>query len=155
MQRSIVDFGIDAADDWFAILDCGHTRHVRHRPPFVERPWVTTKAGRDSWLGSRFDCVYCDRFEIPAAVECYRRTPIFDQDSLPAGLCREHSTRAGVWAAIEVLEGRLRYVVPAFGMDRVLTPRAPGIVVPEVEHHVEALDRVRFQLAMYRRPKDE
>lgn len=155
MQRAIVDFGLDDDNDWFAVLDCGHTQHVRHRPPFINRVWVTTQAGRDSRLGHRLACVCCDRFEMPAAVVCYRRTPIFDEDSMPSALQREHATRAGVWAKIEVLEGRLRYVVPAMGVKQNLTPETHGVVVPELEHHIEPLGPVRFRLAMYRRPKPE
>lgn len=155
MQRAIVDFGIDAADDRFAVLDCGHTQHVRHRPPFIDRPWVTTEAGRAGRLGHKLDCVCCDRFEMPASAECYRCTPVFDQDSVPVGLRREHKTRTGVWAMIEVLEGRLRYVVPMLAMDCVLTPAVPGVVVPEAEHYIEPRGRVRFQLAMYRSPQAE
>lgn len=28
-----------------AFLSCGHKQHVRHRPPFFERPWITTERG--------------------------------------------------------------------------------------------------------------
>lgn len=154
MQRKMIDFDRDDEGDWFAWLDCGHTQHVRHRPPFIDRPWVTTAAGRQSRLGRPLDCVRCDRFERPAAVVCYKRTPIFDEQTIPAGLRREHATRAGVWAEIEVLDGRLRYVVPMYDMDSVLSPAAPGVVVPEVKHYVELQDHVRFRLAMYRLPKN-
>ena len=40
MQRRIAGFHVDGEGDWVADLDCGHTRHVRHRPPFFNRPWV-------------------------------------------------------------------------------------------------------------------
>ena len=35
---------------------------------------------------------------MPAGLAAYKRTPTFDQDTLPAGLRREHRTKAGVWA---------------------------------------------------------
>ena len=46
---------------------------------------------------------------LPAGLVAYRRTPIFDQDTIPAGLRREHRTASGVWGLITVLEGRLRF----------------------------------------------
>src|SRR4051812_7568539 len=47
--------------------------------------------------------------ELPVGLVAYRRTPIFDQDTIPAGLRREHRTAAGVWGLITVLEGRLLF----------------------------------------------
>lgn len=66
MKRAIIGFRRDEAGDWVALLDCGHPQHVRHRPPFVERPWVETAEGRRSMLGTMLDCVRCDRGEPPA-----------------------------------------------------------------------------------------
>jgi tellurite resistance-related uncharacterized protein len=45
---------------------------------------------------------------LPEGFTAYKRTPMFDQDNLPIGLRREHCTKAGVWALIHVVEGRLR-----------------------------------------------
>ena len=36
---------------------------------------------------------------LPAGLDHYKSTPVFDQDTVPAGLRRAHSTAAGVWAA--------------------------------------------------------
>jgi hypothetical protein len=41
-------------------LECGHNQHVRHDPPYVERPWVITEHGRRSRLGQELNCVRCD-----------------------------------------------------------------------------------------------
>ena len=38
----------------------------------------------------------------------YRSTPVFDADSLPEALRREHRTNAGVWGGVRMLEGALR-----------------------------------------------
>ena len=46
MLRRIAGFHQDSEGDWVAELDCLHTQHVRHRPPFQERPWILTEAGR-------------------------------------------------------------------------------------------------------------
>ncbi len=60
MERAIVGFHRDEAGDWVAELDCGHGRHVRHRPPWELRPWVLTCEGRESHLGFRLTCPKCD-----------------------------------------------------------------------------------------------
>lgn len=59
MQRRIVGFHTDEEAHWVAELDCGHTVHVRHDPPWQNRPWVLTKAGRDAMLGVVLDCKKC------------------------------------------------------------------------------------------------
>ena len=63
MQRTITGYHRDAERHWVAELDCGHNQHVRHNPPWVSRPWVTTAEGRASMLGTALDCRKCDRGE--------------------------------------------------------------------------------------------
>lgn len=60
MERGIAGFHQDEQGDWVADLECGHTRHVRHSPPWQNRPWVTTAAGREQFVGTRLNCVCCD-----------------------------------------------------------------------------------------------
>ena len=50
MQRKIMGYFLDEEENWVADLDCGHSQHVRHIPPWQERPWVTTEEGRDEEL---------------------------------------------------------------------------------------------------------
>ena len=100
MKRAIAGFHLDGEGDWVADLDCGHGQHVRHRPPFVNRPWVVSDTGREAMLGTGLDCVCCDRMEWPDGLVAYRRTPEFDETTTPAGLKSEHATKRGVWARI-------------------------------------------------------
>lgn len=60
MQQPITGFHQDDEGHWVAELACGHNQHVRHNPPFVERPWVTTAAGRHAKLGTMLACRKCD-----------------------------------------------------------------------------------------------
>lgn len=60
MKRQIIGFHQDEHADWVADLACGHTQHVRHQPPWQQRPWVTTAEGRRSRLGVELDCKKCD-----------------------------------------------------------------------------------------------
>jgi hypothetical protein len=57
--RAIVRFRQDEEQQWVAELECGHTQHVRHDPPLVERPWVLTPAGRAARLGQQLGCAKC------------------------------------------------------------------------------------------------
>jgi hypothetical protein len=63
MERKIIDYHQDEYGDWVADLDCGHGQHVRHQPPFINRPWVTTEEGRRSKMGVVLNCVKCDQIE--------------------------------------------------------------------------------------------
>lgn len=60
MERRIVGFHQDDERHWVAELECGHTQHVRHDPPWVNRPWVTSARGRESMLDFMLNCRLCD-----------------------------------------------------------------------------------------------
>jgi len=57
--RAIVGFHQDDEGHWVADLECGHTRHVRHDPPWQQREWVVTEDGRAKWIGKSFECLKC------------------------------------------------------------------------------------------------
>ena len=61
MKRAIVGFHQDDEHHWVADLECGHSQHVRHDPPWQLRPWVVTEEGRSRFLGTQLECVKCDR----------------------------------------------------------------------------------------------
>lgn len=81
---------------------------------------------------------------LPQGLIAYKRTPTFDQDSLPAGLRREHRTKEGVWALIHVIEGHLRYRILDPPSEEILTPEAAGVVRPAQPHEVEPIGPVRL-----------
>jgi len=60
VQRAMVGFETDDVGDWVALLECGHRQHVRHRPPWQERPWVLSAEGREGRIGSTLECPACD-----------------------------------------------------------------------------------------------
>lgn len=59
MKQPITGFHKDEEDHWVAQLACGHNQHVRHDPPWVNRPWVVSPEGRDTMLGVELNCVKC------------------------------------------------------------------------------------------------
>jgi hypothetical protein len=62
-QRRIIGYHQDEHGDWVAELECGHTQHVRHNPPWFNRPWVVAPEGRTKMLGHELPCIECDRAE--------------------------------------------------------------------------------------------
>lgn len=62
---AIAGYHRDEVGDWVAELDCGHFQHVRHDPPWFNRPRVVTEAGRAGKLGMTLSCKKCERSEPP------------------------------------------------------------------------------------------
>ena len=88
---------------------------------------------------------------LPDGVSAYARTDTFSAGSIPDNLRRSHRTRAGTWAKIVILEGRLRYrILEPVIREFELWPGRPGVVEPEVPHEVEAIGDVRFFVEFYR-----
>lgn len=65
MQQPITGFHQDDDNDWVAQLACGHFQHVRHDPPWQNRPWVIATEGRNSMLGHKLNCKKCDEGAPP------------------------------------------------------------------------------------------
>jgi len=61
VPRRIVGFHLDEENHWVADLECGHSQHVRHDPPWQRRAWVTTETGRKEFIGQALMCVECGR----------------------------------------------------------------------------------------------
>lgn len=141
-------FGIDDQGDWFAHLGCGHRQHVRHRPPFINRPWVTTKAGRDGRIGRTLDCVRCDRLELPDALVWLRDSNEFTESSVPAALRASHGG-GDVWIRILVTRGTLRFRIAALDVTMPLTCGQPGVVPPHTEHCIEPCGPAAFFLQAF------
>ncbi|MCF8478212.1 MAG: DUF1971 domain-containing protein [Pseudolabrys sp.] len=96
-----------------------------------------------------------DAGQLPVGLAAYKRTPVFDQDGLPAALQENHRTKAGVWGLIHVLEGRLAYTTFEPPTERILAPDSPGVVQPGQLHKVQPVGAVRFFVEFYRAALDE
>ena len=91
---------------------------------------------------------------LPDGLSSYRRTPEFTETTIPAGLLKTHSTKAGTWGLIRVTAGALRYRIAdprRLPQEQRLGPdTAPGIVEPTIEHEVAPLGAVRFHVEFFR-----
>jgi tellurite resistance-related uncharacterized protein len=79
----------------------------------------------------------------------YRSTPVFDADSLPEALRREHRTKPGVWGVIRMLEGALRLEFGDGTAERIVAPDSPGLLLPDQPHWVTPLGAMRMQVDFY------
>ncbi len=147
MKRAITRFHVDEAGEWVAELSCGHDQHVRHRPPFTERPWVTTPEGRAARVGTPMECPLCDRGELPAGLRRVRTSPEWTERTLPAGLRRSHRLAPGTWGRLQVHEGRVRLAVST-DPPRSVEIAAGGeqVIPPDVGHEVEPIGAVRVSI---------
>ena len=101
---------------------------------------METQHGRRERIGVELDCSFCEMPELPPNLDPYKRTPDFDEGSLPEGLRKAHTTKAGVWATIEVGQGRLEYTIEApTPRSWILRPGVPGVVEPQRPHRVRPI----------------
>lgn len=151
MDRRIERLTQDEHGDWVAWLACGHRQHMRHKPPLVTRPWVLTEEGRAGRIGMDAQCILCDRAELPSSASEYKRTAVFDEGTVPAGLLSQHRTKLGVWGVLHVLSGELDFVAlePSREVVRLRAP-AEHVIVTATAHEVALVGPVTFFVAFHR-----
>lgn len=145
IARTITSVRREAADAVVLGLDCGHARHVRHRPPLSSHAWVLDDAACEQRLGQSIECLRCGQRLLPDDARPYRRTADFHEDTVPRGLLGDHSTKAGTWGRLWVEHGAL---VVCFGaplhVDVAARPGAPVVIPPQIVHRVRIAGSVRF-----------
>jgi len=87
---------------------------------------------------------------LPAGLTPVRRTPVFNEQTMPPGLRRNHRTAAGVWGVIRVVKGRLLFRTIAPAAEQIIDPQHCVVVQPGQLHEVEPLGFVRFFVEFYR-----
>lgn len=115
MKRAITGFHLDFESHWVAELECGHGQHMRHDPPWMERPWVLTSEGRKTRLGQILNCIRCDELAteilnscLPDIVACIRSE--YEAAGM-SGLCGD----GRIEAALGTLDAK-RLLTRAFGI---------------------------------------
>ena len=149
MERPIVGYGQDEEGVPMAWLSCGHAQHIRHNPPFVNRPWVLTEEGRARMLGQPLNCVRCDELELPDDFVPYDRTETVTEADLAATPEATQPTLPGIWSTIVVQDGQLRLRIPRLAVDLELSPAQPGTIPPEVAYTLGPVGKVQFCREFY------
>ncbi|HZU80868.1 MAG TPA: DUF3565 domain-containing protein [Acidimicrobiales bacterium] len=153
MQRRILGLHQDEEGDWVAELDCLHNQHVRHRPPFQLRPWVTTEEGRAERIGTELNCPLCDRAEPPDGLAVIRTAGPFDASTLPSGLRRTHRVASGTWGMLHVLMGSVGFHLATDPpLDRRLGAGEVQAIPPLVPHEVRVEGPFRLRVDFLGRP---
>ncbi len=157
MDRTVTDFRLDEENDWVAVLDCHHGRHVRHHPPWQERPWTQTEEGRRSMIGQTVDCPKCEWIEMPEELVHDRTTAEWSADTVPRAIRRDHKVASGVWGRVRVLEGSIRFGFAdgrggEAGTDGVLEVGVDQPIPPDRPHHLEVVGPVKVVVDFFVMP---
>ena len=159
MKRAIAGFHADAGGNWVAELSCWHNQHVRHQPPFRQRPWVLEPAGRAARVGSLIDCPLCDRKERPEGLVLLDRAGPWDEISLPDALRRTHRTPRQRWGELRILAGAVGFQLRPDDTEpdpvTRLVAGAHQAIPPEVAHRVIPLGPARLELELWGPAPDE
>ncbi|MEP2102568.1 MAG: DUF1971 domain-containing protein [Parasphingorhabdus sp.] len=84
----------------------------------------------------------------------YSSTPVFDENNLPKALQAAHSTKAGAWGVLEIINGSLHYVIEEDQETRLMTAGDRQLIEPEQLHHVALIGPMQMQVHFYRERPD-
>ncbi|MDH5546427.1 MAG: DUF1971 domain-containing protein [Gammaproteobacteria bacterium] len=87
---------------------------------------------------------------LPIDVTAFRKTDVFDRNSIPAGLLKDHNLKSGVWGVINILKGKLVLEFLDDGKIEVLSADRPGVVPPSRMHQIRALEDVNFYVEFWK-----
>lgn len=119
--------------------------YISPRPGYTQHPLTLQAASQMVDIIER-----AGQFRLsPTASEPYKKTPVFDENTLPDGLRKEHRTKQGVWGVIRVLDGRVSFRVLEPASEEILEPGHPGLILPDQPHLVEPLGPMRMQVEFY------
>ena len=88
---------------------------------------------------------------LPKGLKSYARTKVFDAETIPPALERDHATKPGVWGLIHVITGELVYQITETGEERRIRPGEPGTIEPEKLHSVKPDGDVSFYVEFWRK----
>lgn len=140
MRRSIVGFHQDEDGDWVAELSCLHNQHVRHHPPFQQRPWVLDESQRAARIGAEIDCPLCDRAELPEGLRLARTAGPFEVDTLPPALRAAHRVAERTWGCLRVQEGSVVFSMESEPPVRVRVEAGGRQPIPPGVRHALTVD---------------
>ncbi len=94
--------------------------------------------------------------KLPTGLVSYARSPEFTPETLPAKLQAAHSTKAGTWGLLHVLEGKVRYQLEPPHEGEQLVGAGENVVIESgVPHRVAFVVPGRFFVEFYRTSNPE
>ena len=89
--------------------------------------------------------------QLPDGLTLARTTPVFDENTVPAGLLAAHQVAEGVWGQVIVESGELDFVFEdAPSNVRRLAAGDRQVIPPQRPHHVHPVGAVKFCVEFHR-----
>ena len=93
---------------------------------------------------------------LPPGLVAYSRSPDFTPATLPAKLQSAHFTKAGVWALLHVLEGKVLYQLePPHSGEQLVSAGECVVIESGVLHRASFVEPGRLFVEFYRVPRPE
>ena len=91
-------------------------------------------------------------YTVPANAECYRTLGPWTAETIPAGLKGQHLLKAGSWAVIKILSGKIDFAWDGGSVEPAITlETGMELTVPPLElHHLVLNGPVEVTLSFYR-----
>lgn len=90
---------------------------------------------------------------LPQGLESYARSPDFTPETLPAKLQSAHSTKAGTWGLLHVLQGEVLYQLEAPRSGKRAVRAGQTVVIePQVQHFVSFTAPGKMFVEFFRMP---
>lgn len=80
----------------------------------------------------------------------YAASPVFDEESLPEALRKDHRTKDGTWGLLRVLTGEVDLIFIDPPAERRVTPEDPAPIPPQAPHYVRLVGPMTMQVEFYR-----
>ena len=88
---------------------------------------------------------------LPDGLRAYARSQDFTPDTLPVKLRAAHTTKAGTWGLIHVLEGEIVFRLdPPYRGEQHVSVGDNVVIEPQVPHHVAFIEPGQFFIEFYR-----
>lgn len=139
-------------------LSCGGGKQVSPAPARRTIDDVSeTPAGDDACWADRV-CDACGAVvadgpgvrALPDDVTLVRATDVFNEDTVPAGLLREHRVADGVWGRLVVDAGCLGFRFEDEDRTRHVSAGGSIVIPPQRLHHVDVDGPVQFRVEFHR-----
>lgn len=88
--------------------------------------------------------------KIPEGAAPYKRTALFTNETVPAALTNDHSTKAGVWGLLHVEAGKLEFIVPSRKSRHLVQSGETHVIEPTLLHRVSLTEGTEFFVEFWR-----
>lgn len=90
--------------------------------------------------------------QIDMTILPYGASPVFNENTLPNALRKEHRTKDGTWGLLRVLEGEVELIFLDPQQVRRVTPESPGPIPPQSPHYVKVSAPMKMLVEFYHEP---